>query len=87
MPNPAIFHRGIFRPLDLLVSRPRHYERGRKMAIYNVEGFKKELRSCKDNMDIDYLCLCRLRLAAMDEGKEGEAASKLLDVVGELLNL
>jgi hypothetical protein len=41
----------------------------------------------EDNNAIDEACLKRLRRRAADEGKEGEIADSLLDVVRRILDM
>jgi hypothetical protein len=52
-----------------------------------VEGFQEELMKCQDECDIDSLCLRWLRGMSHDHGKAGEHAEKLLEVVGEMLDI
>ena len=57
------------------------------MATYTQEDFRNRAMLCADEYEIDRLCLTWLKMAAMDKGGAGDAASKLLDVVEDLLDL
>jgi hypothetical protein len=54
---------------------------------YTEKDFKADIKKADGDYEIDVLCLRRLRLAAMDNGKEGDYAHKLLDVVQGLLDM
>jgi hypothetical protein len=55
--------------------------------VITLKGFKDEVKKLEDECDIDALCIRWLRGVSHDQGKEGEHAEKLLEVVAELLGI
>ena len=51
----------------------------------NKESFLATINECEDESEIDYACFTWLKLLCMDFGKDGERASKLLDIVRDIL--
>ena len=52
-----------------------------------IESFQQEVDCVNDESEIDGLCISWLRMVAMDNGKEGKAADKLLDCIELLLSI
>lgn len=55
--------------------------------VISIDGFKDECANLVDECDVDALCIHWLRGVGISNGKEGEQAQKLLEVVAELLNI
>jgi len=50
-----------------------------------LKDFKQQVDGCKKPEDVDSLCMAWLKLVCMDNGKQGDRAHKLLEVVASML--
>jgi hypothetical protein len=71
-------------PLDLLVIYVFKKENDMNSTL---DGFRNEFEKCTDESELDLLCLQWLVALTIDNGREGEIAKKLLDIVEDLLSI
>lgn len=59
----------------------------RRPYMPELEKFQKEAAACTDITEADELAMRWLHSLCKEHGKEGQHAKKLLDIVGELLDI
>lgn len=59
----------------------------RSLIMLSIEKFQEDAATCSNFTEVDELAMRWLRSVCKDHGKGGQHAKKLLDIVGELLDI